>query len=125
MDKTAKVRVAHGIESKVDVPESTPSAVEMVTELSMERKVLQMPKGWVYVDEGMEKIRFEEARKDKQIACLQKKGVLPATFRVEQPKIRTRSSGGEGKVMRLIRTTKLGMPTHRTKATPRALDKKF
>jgi histone-lysine N-methyltransferase ASH1L len=71
----------------------------VVKELSQKRKVPPMPKGWVYVDKGMEKIRIEEARKDKEIAWLQKEGILPATFRSKQPKTRTCSSGGKEKAI--------------------------
>ncbi|KAG9849861.1 SET domain-containing protein, partial [Aureobasidium melanogenum] len=81
VDKTGKGRVAHDKKRKVGGPASTALAAKVVKELSQKRKVPPMPKGWVYVDKGMEKIRIEEARKDKEIAWLQKEGILPATFR--------------------------------------------
>ncbi|KAG9539351.1 SET domain-containing protein, partial [Aureobasidium melanogenum] len=80
IDKTGKGRVAHGKKRKIGGPTSTALAAKVVNKLSEKRKVPPMPKGWVYIDKGMEKIRIEEARKDKEIAWLQKEGVLPATF---------------------------------------------
>ena len=123
VDKAGKGRVAHGKKRKIGGPASTALAAEVVKELSQKRKVPPMPKGWVYVDEGMEKIRIEEARKDKEIAWLQKEGISPATFRIVEPEPRTRSSENK-ESMRSFGTTNNGTTVHRTKIRRKGLNRK-
>jgi hypothetical protein len=62
-----------------------------------------MPKGWVYVDDDMEKIRVKEARDDIEIARLQREGILPAKFELAEATHIPRVLKNEKKAMRSSR----------------------
>jgi histone-lysine N-methyltransferase ASH1L len=59
-----------------------------------------MPKGWVYVDDIMEKIRVQEARNDREIARLQKRVILPANLKADNATNTPHSFSNEKKAMR-------------------------
>lgn len=60
--------------------------IEIPKELVKKRKVPQMSKGWVYVDEEWERLRQEEAMKDKELQRLQREGIVAADLAIKRPK---------------------------------------
>lgn len=74
-----------------------------------------MRKGWVYVDDNMEKIRVQEARNDREIARLQKEGLLPAKLEAEKVLTVPHSFKNEKKAMRSSQRIKSEMNGHRSK----------
>jgi histone-lysine N-methyltransferase ASH1L len=72
-----------------------------------------MPKGWVYVDDNMEKIRVQEARNDREIARLQKGVILPANLKAENATNTPHSFRTEKEAMRSSRRIMSKINGHR------------
>lgn len=117
--------MAAGMKRKVGEFFGAAPAVDINKELFKKRKVPQMSKGWVYVDEDMERTRIEEARKDKEIARLQKEGVLPADLEVKKTITTTTVTKDKGGARRFVKKVTTRMTGHRPKATPEAPSKKL
>jgi histone-lysine N-methyltransferase ASH1L len=83
-----------------------------------------MPKGWVYVDDNVEKIRVQEARNDRETARLQKEGLLFAKLEAEKVTTAPHSFKNERKAMRSSQRIKSETNGHRSKANSGALKKK-
>jgi histone-lysine N-methyltransferase ASH1L len=116
--------VASDTKRKVGGPSGAASAAEAIKLLSKKRKVPRMPKGWVYVEDNMEKIRVQEACNDKEIARLRNRGLLPASFEAEEVTNTPHSFRDEKKVMRSSRRIKTKINEYRSKAKSRAAMKK-
>lgn len=110
--------MAAGMKRKVGEFFGATPAVEVDKELFKKRKVPQMSKGWVYVDETMEKARVEEARKDKEIARLQKQGILPADLEVKKTTTTTTMIKDKNGARRFVEKVTTRMTGHKPKATP-------
>jgi histone-lysine N-methyltransferase ASH1L len=82
-----------------------------------------MPKGWVYVDDDMEKIRVKEARDDIEIARLQREGILPAKFELAEATHVPRVLKNEKKAMRSSRGPKTEINGHGSEPIPKVLRK--
>ncbi|KAH0182988.1 SET domain-containing protein, partial [Aureobasidium melanogenum] len=93
-------QVASGTKRKVGGIFGAASAVETIEVLSKKRKVPRMSKGWVYVDDDMEKIRAQEARNDREIARLRKEGLLSAKLEARKVITTPHSLRNERKAMR-------------------------
>lgn len=78
-----------------------------------------MPKGWVYVDDDMEKIRVKEARDDIEIARLQREGILPAKFELAEATHVPRVLKNEKKAMRSSRGPKTEINGHGSEPIPK------
>ncbi|KAI4726451.1 SET domain-containing protein [Aureobasidium sp. EXF-10728] len=122
--KKEKEGMAAGMKRKVGEFFGATPAVEVDKELFKKRKVPQMSKGWVYVDDTMEKTRIEEARKDKEIARLQKQGILPADLEVKKTTTTTTVTKDKNGARRFVQKVTTRMTGHRPKATPEAPSKK-
>lgn len=122
--KKEKEGMAAGMKRKVGEFFGATPAVEVDKELFKKRKVPQMSKGWVYVDDTMEKTRIEEARKDKEIARLQKQGILPADLEVKKTTTTTTVTKDKNGARRFVQKVTTRMTGHRPKATPEAPSKR-
>ncbi|KAH0021193.1 SET domain-containing protein, partial [Aureobasidium melanogenum] len=116
--KKEKEGMAAGMKRKVGEFFGATPAVEVDKDLFKKRKVPQMSKGWVYVDETMEKTRIEEARKDKEIARLQKQGILPADLEVKKTTTTTTVTKDKNGARRFVQKVTTRMTGHKPKATP-------
>lgn len=110
--------MAAGMKRKVGEFFGATPAVEVDKELFKKRKVPQMSKGWVYVDDTMEKTRIEEARKDKEIARLQKQGVIPADLAVKKTTTTTTVTKNQSGARRFVQKVTTRMTGTKPKATP-------
>ncbi|KAG9530559.1 SET domain-containing protein, partial [Aureobasidium melanogenum] len=116
--KKEKEGMAAGMKRKVGEFFGATPAAEVDKDLFKKRKVPQMSKGWVYVDETMEKTRIEEARKDKEIARLQKQGILPADLEVKKTTTTTTVTKDKNGARRFVQKVTTRMTGHKPKATP-------
>ncbi|KAH0274363.1 SET domain-containing protein, partial [Aureobasidium melanogenum] len=116
--KKEKEGMAAGMKRKVGEFFGATPAAEVDKDLFKKRKVPQMSKGWVYVDETMEKARIEEARKDKEIARLQKQGILPADLEVKKTTTTTTVTKDKNGARRFVKKVTTRMTGHKPKATP-------
>jgi hypothetical protein len=82
-----------------------------------------MPKGWVYVDDDMEKIRVQEARDDRENARLQKEGTSPANFKLTEATDLPRARKNKKKTIGLARGTKIEINRYGSELRPKALKK--
>ncbi|KAI5209354.1 hypothetical protein AUEXF2481DRAFT_616729 [Aureobasidium subglaciale EXF-2481] len=121
--KTEKEGMAAGMKRKVGEFFGAIPAVEVDKELFKKRKVPQMSKGWVYVDDTIEKTRIEEARKDKEIARLQKEGILPANLEVKKTITTTAVTKDKNGARRFVQKVTTRMTGHKPKGTPEATKK--
>lgn len=80
--------------------------IEIPKELVKKRKVPQMSKGWVYVDEEWERLRQEEAMKDKELQRLQREGIIAADLAIKRPKYPGRGAKMVEKVKASVTFTK-------------------
>jgi histone-lysine N-methyltransferase ASH1L len=121
--KKEKEGMAAGMKRKVGEFFGATPAVEVDKELFKKRKVPQMSKGWVYVDDTMEQTRIEEARKDKEIARLQKEGVIPAHLAVKKTTTTTTVTKDKSGARRFVQKVTTRMTGKRPQATPEASKK--
>jgi histone-lysine N-methyltransferase ASH1L len=96
------------------------AAVEAAEVLSEKRRVPRMPKGWVYVDDDMEKIRVQEACDDRENARLQKEGISPANFELTEATDLPRARKNKKKTIELARRTKTEINGHGSEPRPKA-----
>ncbi|TIA80531.1 SET domain-containing protein [Aureobasidium pullulans] len=123
--KKEKEGMAAGMKRKVGEFFGATPTVEVDQGLFKKRKVPQMSKGWVYVDDSIEQTRIEEARKDKEIARLQKEGILPADLQVKKTTTTTAVTKDKNGARRFVQKVTTRMTGHRPKATPEAPSKKI
>lgn len=117
--------MAAGMKRKVGEFFGATPQVEVDKELFKKRKVPQMSKGWVYVDEEMEKTRLEEAHKDKEIARLQKEGIISADLQVKKTTITTTPMKSKNGARRFVKKVTTRMTGHKPKSTPEQSSKKL
>jgi histone-lysine N-methyltransferase ASH1L len=79
-----------------------------------------MPKGWVYVDDDMEKIRVQEAGDDRENARLQREGISPANFELTEATDLPRARKNKKKTIELARRTKTEINGHGSEPRPKA-----
>jgi histone-lysine N-methyltransferase ASH1L len=123
--KKEKEGMAAGMKRKVGEFFGATPAVEVDKELFKKRKVPQMSKGWVYVDDTMEKTRIEEARKDREIARLQKEGVIPANLAVKKTTTTTTVTKDKSGARRFVQKVTTKMTGKKPQATPETSSKKI
>jgi hypothetical protein len=80
-----------------------------------------MPKGWVYVDDDMEKIRFQEARNDRENARRQKERSSPANLELTEATDLPRARKNKKMTMELARGTKTVINVHGSEPRSKAL----
>jgi histone-lysine N-methyltransferase ASH1L len=125
--KNEKEGMAAGMKRKVNefFGATAVPAVAVDQELFKKRKVPRMSKGWAYIDDEMEKTRVEEALKDKEIARLQKEGILPADLEVKKTTTTTAVTKNKNGARRFVQKVTTRMTGHRPKPTPEVVSKKL